>query len=67
MWAEYMQDRRAARPNAEMLCAGIGLKRPSHNSKSQQEEARTGRYTEKQAPDFAKYAIRGQSLKSGVQ
>jgi hypothetical protein len=48
------------------LCTGIGLKRRSHNSKSQQKEARTGRYIKKQASDFAKYPIMGLPLKSGV-
>jgi hypothetical protein len=48
------------------LRAGSGLKRSSHNSKSRQKEARTGRYIEKQASNFAKYLIMGQALKSGV-
>jgi len=38
------------------------IKRLSHNSKSQQKEARTIRYIEKQASDFAKYLIMGQPL-----
>ena len=42
-----------------------GLKRRSHDSKSQQKEARTGRYIEKQASDFAKYIIMRQTLKYG--
>ena len=43
-----------------------GVKRLSHNSKSQQKEARTGRYIEKQASNFAKYLIMGQPLKCEV-
>jgi hypothetical protein len=64
--AEYMRDMGVARPNAKTLCTGSVLKRLSHNSKFQQKESRTGRYTKKQASDFAKYLIMGQPLKSGV-
>nr|QNO47994.1 hypothetical protein KNONPEEI_00033 [Methanosarcinales archaeon ANME-2c ERB4]QNO48177.1 hypothetical protein GOJLPIDM_00034 [Methanosarcinales archaeon ANME-2c ERB4] len=46
--------------------AGSVFKRLSHNSKSQQKEARTGRYIEKQASNFVKYLIMGQALKCGV-
>ena len=42
------------------------MKRLSHNSKSQQKEVRTGGYIEKQASDFAKYLIMGQTLNSGA-
>jgi len=42
------------------------IQRRSHNSKSQQKEARTGRYIEKQASDFAKYLIIRQTLHCGV-
>ena len=47
-------------------CTSLVFKRPSHNSKSQQKEARMGRYIEKPAFDFAKYLIMGQPLKWGV-
>ena len=56
----------AAEPNAKKRCTGSVLKRRPHNSKSQQKEARTGRYIEKQASNFAKYLIMEQTLKCGV-
>jgi hypothetical protein len=64
--ADYMQDVGAAKPNTKTRGASFVLKRLSHNSKSQQKEARIGRYIGKQAFDFAKYLIMGQPLKCGV-
>ena len=64
--ADPMQDTGAARPNAGGAMCKHWLKRLSHNSKSQQKEARTGRYIKKQASNFIKYPIIGQPLKSGV-
>ena len=56
----------SGKPNAKKRYTGSVLKRPSHNSESQQKEARTGRYIEKQASYFAKYLIMGQPLKCEV-
>ena len=43
------------------------IQRLSHNSKSQQKEARIGRYIEKQASDLAKYLSMGQPLHCEVE
>jgi hypothetical protein len=64
--SEYVQDVGAGKPNTKTRDTSIVLKEPSHSSKPQQKEARTGRYLEKQASDFAKYPIMGQTLKCGV-
>ena len=40
--------------------------RQPHNSKSQQKEAQTGRYNQKEASNFAKYLIMGQPPNSGA-
>jgi hypothetical protein len=42
------------------------FKRLSHNSKSQQKEAKIELYIRKYASIFAKYLIMGQALKYGV-
>ena len=63
---ELNLDRNGKMSGRKSLCSGSGLKRLSHNSKSRQKEARTGRYIEKQASDFAKYLIVGQTLKCRV-
>ena len=60
---DHVRNAGAAKSNAKTRCTCSVLKRLPHNSKSQQKEARTGYYIKKQAPDFAKYLIRGQPPK----
>ena len=60
---DHIRNTGAAKSNAKTRCIGYVLKKPSHNSKSQQKEARMGRYIEKPAFDFAKYLLMGQPPK----
>jgi len=48
----HIQSAGAAKLNAKTRGTSLVLKRPSHNSKSQQKEARTGGHIEKQASDL---------------